>query len=225
MTAYPLLDFSPLQKNPAAPLGGEIRRWQLESGNIIWSPDATHIANYAIYVCHEAIPTDGLMKKQTLHKREGHIWEIATQSEITPRSGLSALAWSPNSDCVAIPWTKQRIDLIEDGSGRRKMHTTQMVEIWGISNKRELLEAYEGHTESIVALAWSPGNKYIASVSRDGNIHVWDAHSAKCMLILETHLYEMNPYYKITTTIEWSPDGTQLAFIIPYELVQVWQVV
>lgn len=220
ITAYPL------QHNPAAPPKAYFKQlWSVEEGTITWSPDAAYIACRFLYLYKGIIKhDDGLRQKLRWHSQEAQIWAIATQSEITPRSPISTLAWSPDSACVALPGTKQRIDLIEDGSGRREIHTTHMVEIWEISDKSELLEAYEGHTEPIVALAWSPDNKYIASVSGDGNIHIWDAHSAKRILILETHEHL---FFSKTAepNMEWSPDGTQLAYISPYGLIQIWQVV
>ena len=218
ITAYPL------QHNPAAPPKAYFKQlWSVEEGTITWSPDAAYIACRILYFYNGIIKhDDGLRQKLQWHSQEAQIWAIATQSEITPRSPISTLAWSPDSTCVAFPWMKQ-INLIEDGS---KIHTTPIVEIWQVSTKRELLGAYEGHTESVIALAWSPDNKFIASASRDGNIHVWEAHSAKCILILETHLsFVFSNFWTPEPTIEWSPDGTLLAFISPSGLIQVWQVV
>src|SRR3989442_7221374 len=38
-----------------------------------------------------------------------------------------------------------------------------------------LLYTHTGHTQPVVAVAWSPNNQRIASASYDGTVQIWDA--------------------------------------------------
>ena len=61
---------------------------------------------------------------------------------------------------------------------------------------------YKGHTTEILAVAWSPDSKYIASGSKDGQIQVWEALTGNLLHTLPT---------KARPLISWSPDGKYIA--------------
>jgi dipeptidyl aminopeptidase/acylaminoacyl peptidase len=74
---------------------------------------------------------------------------------------------------------------------------------------------YRGHGDSIDALAWSPDGERIASSSRDGAIHIWQAATADHLLTCAEH-----PPQRLLA-LAWSPDGQRLAATCG-QLVRIW---
>jgi WD40 repeat protein len=83
---------------------------------------------------------------------------------------------------------------------------------------------YHGHDDEALGLAWSPDGKYIASASRKGSAHVWDASSGATLVTYEKQLVtdEMSKYQPGATGICWSPDGTQIATVGFGGTVHIW---
>lgn len=77
------------------------------------------------------------------------------------------------------------------------------------------LYTYKGHTDSVLAVAWSPNGKRIVSGSQDHTVQVWDATTGGHVL----------PYSGHTDGVEvvaWSPDGKRIASAGKDRTVQVW---
>lgn len=81
----------------------------------------------------------------------------------------------------------------------------------------KVLRIYSGHTSRVVAVAWSPDGKRVASASLDGTAQVWDSVSGTT---LETFRSESGAM----TSVAWSPTGDLLATGDETGLVRVWEV-
>src|SRR5580765_6982749 len=68
----------------------------------------------------------------------------------------------------------------------------------------KVLRIYSGHTSRVVAVAWSPDGKRVASASLDGTAQVWNSVSGTT---LETFRSESGAM----TSVAWSPTGDLLA--------------
>ncbi len=77
-----------------------------------------------------------------------------------------------------------------------------------------LLYDYQGHTDSVKSVTWSPDGKRIASASNDSTVQVWDASSGSLQLSYQGHTSWVK-------SVAWSPDGKRLASA-SYKTVQVW---
>ncbi len=64
-----------------------------------------------------------------------------------------------------------------------------------------VLYTYHGHSVSVLAVAWSPNSKRIASASLDGNVHVWNATNGG-----QVYIYRDN-----AIRVAWSPDSKRIA--------------
>ncbi len=77
------------------------------------------------------------------------------------------------------------------------------------------LNAYHGHTRSILALSWSPRDNMIASGSLDKTVQVWNALSSEVVTNYGEHTDQVN-------TVAWSPDGTLIASGSNDKQVRIW---
>lgn len=66
------------------------------------------------------------------------------------------------------------------------------------------LAVYQGHSNQVTSIAWSPDGKRIASSSWDDTIQIWDVITRKQLLTWGIYLHR-------GVTAAWSPDGTRIA--------------
>jgi WD40 repeat protein len=77
------------------------------------------------------------------------------------------------------------------------------------------LYLYQGHTDQVLATAWSPDSKRIASGSRDETVQVWDA-------LTGAHAFTYREHSATVAALSWSPDGQLLASGAWDQTVQIW---
>jgi eukaryotic-like serine/threonine-protein kinase len=78
-----------------------------------------------------------------------------------------------------------------------------------------LLLIYRGHTDIVVAVAWSPNGKRIASSGNDKTVQVWNASDGGSPYIYRGHKNDV-------TGVAWSPDNQRIASSSYDKTVQVW---
>jgi WD40 repeat protein len=83
--------------------------------------------------------------------------------------------------------------------------------------QQEAQVIYQGHSDKVHSLAWSPDGRLIASSSLDETIHVWESNSGKHILTYRSN--SLQPQ-----AMAWSPDGTLIASTggLLSETVQIW---
>ncbi|HLG17661.1 MAG TPA: metallophosphoesterase [Blastocatellia bacterium] len=86
--------------------------------------------------------------------------------------------------------------------------------IWDAGSGK-LLRSLEGHTESVLSVAWSPDGRSLASASSDNTVRIWDAGSGKLLRSLEGHTNSV-------LSVAWSPDGRSLASASYDNTVRIW---
>jgi WD40 repeat protein len=78
-----------------------------------------------------------------------------------------------------------------------------------------LLLTYRGHADIVVAVAWSPAGKLIASAGNDKTVQVWNANNGGSPYIYRGHTDDV-------AAVAWSPDSTRIASASYDGTVQVW---
>ena len=78
------------------------------------------------------------------------------------------------------------------------------IELWDLEKRERLYSIVDGHKDQILAIAFSPDSKYIATGSGDGTTKIWSVESGKHIKTLTNLLYAIR-------SLAFSPDGKRIA--------------
>ncbi len=81
-----------------------------------------------------------------------------------------------------------------------------------------VIYTYHGHSDAVLAVAWSPDGRRIASGSNDKTVQVWNAADGG-------NVYTYHGHFEYVYAVTWSPDGQRIASGSNDKTVQVWQAV
>ncbi len=145
--------------------------------------------------------------------RDGpRIWRLDPQAGSVEPAGHSDEAWavafSPRGEILA--------------SGSDDTHERRTIKLWDPAAGRELA-AWKGHTATVSAIAFSPDEPLMATVSFDSggpghpNVLLWDVAKRKLVASLEGHTAWVR-------AVAFSPDGRTLAAGAEDGSVRLWDV-
>jgi predicted NACHT family NTPase len=98
----------------------------------------------------------------------------------------------------------------EDRIPRWVQKLPQILEEWSAS-----LQTLEGHTDSVMSVAFSPDSTQLSSVSRDRTVRLWDAAIGAELKILKGHTAWV-------MSVAFSPDSTQLVSASGDMTIRFW---
>src|SRR5205823_14930707 len=115
------------------------------------------------------------------------LWDVASTKEIATLKGHKNVVWS-------LAFASNR--LLATGSAD---HT---IKLWDPANPAEPPATLEGHTDGVVALAFSPDGRTLASGSnyRDQSLRLWDVAKRKERARLKGHT-------RAVFAVAFAPDG------------------
>jgi hypothetical protein len=220
---------------------GEIRLWEVSTGRLVnvllsgrfwvlglaFSPDGRFLAagssDYAVYLWD--VSTGNLL--QTLGGHGAPVWAVA----FSPDGQLLASAstdgtvrlWEPTGKLVRVlnapaPSGVNDVAFSPDGKliaaalGRPK----NAVLIWEVPSG-QLVRVLQGHTDEVIAVAFDPGNKFLASGSSDTTVRLWEVASGKPMQMLALHTLPV-------PSVAFSPKGDVLASGSVDRTIHLWGV-
>ena len=73
----------------------------------------------------------------------------------------------------------------------------------------------DGHSASVIHVAWSPDDKLLASSAADKTVRVWDSITGELRLLIAGHTNHVN-------SVCWSPRGDKIATASTDDTVRVW---
>lgn len=127
-------------------------------------------------------------------------WNVNTNQFVSaiPASNANHLAWNSEQNLVAI--------------SQQPSHDLSILD----TQLEETLTTFKGHTQPVFSIGWSPNGKYLASVSRTGELFVWNIALKKLNASNLLYLPRIN-------AVVWSPNGNYLASLAAWgQPVEIW---
>ena len=118
---------------------------------------------------------------------------IQLRTSTDGKSVRSFVITSPAAGVVAASADGQRLAFSDNHN----------IQIWDIG-KNTFLSELSGHVDAILALAFSPDGKHLASVSRDQSVRLWDVHSGELV-------HDLSKPASEPLGLAFAPDGSRLA--------------
>jgi small GTP-binding protein len=166
---------------------GTARLWDVQVGHCFKKLTATHGV---------ALTEDGryvaiLTQESTLTAQSLVFWDATRKGPrdsafcLTRFHGACHLVLSPDRSRAVI--------------GREHSHVLTVAMTSNIRTGTDLI----GHSQSILAIAWSPDGRYIVTGSSDGTIRQWEVSSGRCLRTLEGHAGDVR-------SVAWHADGRHI---------------
>jgi small GTP-binding protein len=87
---------------------------------------------------------------------------------------------------------------------------------WDLTDNRRIA-AFEGHSNSVWAVAVTPDGRFCVSGSSDESVRLWAAETGQCLAILHGHRADVN-------SVAITPDGRRIASVSEDRTLRVWDI-
>ncbi|KAG6902503.1 hypothetical protein C0995_015695 [Termitomyces sp. Mi166 len=190
-----------------------IRIWNAASSQQVGEPLRGHIGHVACV----AYSPDGMHIASGSDDMTIRVWDARSGQQVgEPIRGhtyfISSVAYSPDgTHIVSGSYTPDGTQHIVPGLGDKT------IRVWDASGQQSE-KPFQGHTNSVFSVAYSPDGTHIVSGSDDNTIRVWDEASGQQVgNPLRGHTLSV-------TSVAYSPDGTHIVSGSMDGTIRVWDV-
>jgi WD40 repeat protein len=210
-----------------------IKIWNLTTGKEIRT-----LAGHTHHVERVAYNPDGTSLASSSEDGTVRIWDPSTGNARTTFRGhrvrVISLAFRPDGRRIAsgsgdgivliwnpadgeIEWSlPERAASISYSADGKYLATAcgKSVKLWE-SSSGKLLRTFDGHTENVESVAFSPDGKHIASTSWDKLVKIWGVSAGRELVSFKAHPEWVN-------AVAYSPDGKRLATGSEDKTIRIW---
>ncbi|KAK2633662.1 hypothetical protein Ddye_032721 [Dipteronia dyeriana] len=150
------------------------------------------------------------------------------------RDGVTALALSPNSTCLASGSIDHSVKLYKFPGGEFQSNITRFtlpIRVLAFNKSGSLLAAagddegiklintidgsiarvLKGHKGPVTGLDFDPNNEYLASIDSIGTVIFWEHQSGRVLHTLKGIAPDIGSDVSVMNVLSWSPEGETLA--------------
>ena len=187
---------SPHPSPSPPPLGTTLVNYRGHSSavnDLVWSPNGMRIASCS-------------------YDTTVQVWDAASGNTLLTYRGHSGPVWS-----VAYSPDGKRIASAGGEINLNQGSHDHTVRVWDATTQ-QLIFTYNGHSDAVLKMKWSPDGTRIASASYDNSVQVWDATTGRTLVTYRGYSSEMPGWI---SDIAWSPDNKRI-ISGSIKAVQVW---
>ncbi|ETO01515.1 mycorrhiza-induced NACHT/WD40-repeat domain protein, NWD, partial [Reticulomyxa filosa] len=150
------------------------------------------------------------------------LWDASSGKLIQSLEGhsynVNSVQFSSDGNRIVFGSEDETIKLWDASPDKKKRVRTynNTLELWDESSGK-LIQSFEGHSNVVTCIQFSPGGNRIVSGSSDNTIKLWDASSGKLILSLEGHSSTVK-------SVQFSPDGNRIVSGSYDNTIRLWDI-
>lgn len=177
-----------------------------------WSPDGTQLATG----CYDGVArvwSDRGTVLHELHEHTGPVFSIKWSKDgsllLSASYDRRAVVWDAATGTVRQVFTVHAAPVLDvdwrdsntfaTSSSDRKIHVCEVVSSERRTDPTKALYTFEGHTDEVNCITWSPGGEFLASCSDDSTAKVWTMEGGL--------KFDLRGHSKEIYTVRWAPSA------------------
>jgi len=189
---------------------GILRLWDAATGELL--QELREHRGYRVRRC--TFSPDGKLVLSASDDMTLRLWDVITGQCLRVFEGhgswVNGCAFSPDGQTIV----SAAGDFTHDNMGNFT-HNDNTVRVWD-AKTGEPLKVLRGHTEPVIACAFSPNGKQVVSAALDATLRLWNVASAQCLRVFQGHQTNV-------TACDFSPDGRNIVSGSLDRTLKLWE--